>query len=65
MNKIFIFLALLTLILSQDDLFNLVILSQDRGAACLDGSPSSVLSFVIAWRYGNILSQIMPLNGKA
>ncbi len=42
MNKIFIFLALLTLILSQDDLFNLVILSQDRGAACLDGSPPAI-----------------------
>ena len=42
MKKIFVFLTLLALTFTQDDLFNLVLLSQDRGAACLDGSPPAI-----------------------
>lgn len=40
-----IFLALVTifsLTSAQEYLFNLVLLSQDRGAACLDGSPPGI-----------------------
>ncbi len=39
MIKVISAFILLHIALSQSDLFNLVLHPQDRGAACLDGSP--------------------------
>ena len=39
MIKVISAFILFHIALSQSDLFNLVLHSQDRGAACLDGSP--------------------------
>lgn len=42
MNKILVIFLALALADTQDELFNRVLLSQDRGAACLDGSPPAI-----------------------
>lgn len=39
MNKLIVLLAIIGVSLAQDNLYNLVLHPQDRGAACLDGSP--------------------------
>lgn len=40
--KIILVIFLVLLVRGQDDLYRLVMLSQDRGAACLDGSAPAV-----------------------
>ncbi len=42
MSKILLLFILLTVTYTQDDIFNRVLLSQDRGASCLDGSPPAI-----------------------
>lgn len=39
MKVLIVLFAMVHLALSQSDLYNLVLHSKDRGAACLDGSP--------------------------
>lgn len=42
MNKIFIFVCLLVVLTSSDHLYQLELLSQERGAACIDGSAPAI-----------------------
>lgn len=39
MKKLILAIIIISLSFTQDNLYNLVLHPQDRGAACLDGSP--------------------------
>ena len=42
MKKIFALLTIFALSFAQDDLYKLVLLSQERGASCLDGTAPAI-----------------------